>query len=536
MDKQTGRRVPFRLNAPQRQMLAVMEGQRASGKPVRVILLKARQWGGSTLVQMYMAWHQLVLHTGWNSFICGHQHVTSKAIKRMYNIMLSHYPADLAPDGGVPHFDKLEGQPHVQQLTSRECLVITGSSRSEDSLRGYDIAMAHLSEVAFWKASAQHNPEDVIRAVSGTVALKAGTVVVMESTANGVGDYFHDEWLRAQAGISDKTPVFVPWHMISLYRQPVADAAALWASLNDYERGLWQRGCTLEQINWYRHKRRECHTDAQMMSEYPTTDTEAFTATGFNPFDAETLDRFQATCLPAAITGEVQGNALTGKAALDDVKLVPAVTGCLKVWEDRLPHRAYLVTVDVGGRSSDSDYSVMAVWRLGNGKEGDKPTIVAQWRGHTDYDQLAWKAAQLAEYYHRAELVIESNTLKNDNARRGDGEYILDLIARAYPLVYRRSAQQLGFHTDRLSKRKMIAALIAAVRDGGYVERDQQAVNEMREYEERDGHFAARLGKHDDILMTRAIGIYLLMQGEVRRHIGSPAPPVNEFCLPLNRQ
>ena len=53
------------------------------GRPVRVILLKARQWGGSTLVQMYLAWMQLVRHQGWNSLICGHLHATSKGIKRM---------------------------------------------------------------------------------------------------------------------------------------------------------------------------------------------------------------------------------------------------------------------------------------------------------------------------------------------------------------------------------------------------------------------------------------------------------------------
>ena len=87
-DKQSGRNVPLILNRPQRRLLAVMENQRAAGRPVRVILLKARQWGGSTLVQMYLAWMQLVRHRGWNSLICGHLHATSKGIKRMYNLLL----------------------------------------------------------------------------------------------------------------------------------------------------------------------------------------------------------------------------------------------------------------------------------------------------------------------------------------------------------------------------------------------------------------------------------------------------------------
>ena len=256
-DKMSGRNVPLILNRPQRRLLGVMEEQRAAGKPVRVILLKARQWGGSTLVQMYLAWMQLVRHKGWNSLICGHLHATSKSIKRMYNLMLRHYPRELIEDGERLVFTKLEGQPNVQQIDARECLVLTGSSRSEDAVRGYDISMAHLSEVAFWQSSVMHNPDEVVRSVCGSIALKPETIIVLESTANGVGDYFHDEWLRAQMGRSDKVPIFVPWHEIGIYSVAVDDAQALWEQMDEYEHKLYEDGCTLEQINWYHQKRRD---------------------------------------------------------------------------------------------------------------------------------------------------------------------------------------------------------------------------------------------------------------------------------------
>ena len=108
-DKMDCCNVPLVLNRPQPRLLAVMEEQRVAGKPVRVILLKARQWGGSTLVQMYLAWMQLVRHTGWNSLICGHQHITSKGIKRMYNLLLRNYPCELLDDDEQLRFTKLEG-------------------------------------------------------------------------------------------------------------------------------------------------------------------------------------------------------------------------------------------------------------------------------------------------------------------------------------------------------------------------------------------------------------------------------------------
>lgn len=515
-DKTSGRNIPFVPNRPQRRLLAVMEQQRVAGQPVRVILLKARQWGGSTLVQMYLAWMQLARHRGWNSLICGHLHATSKSIKRMYNLLLRHYPPELLGDdvdGGPLRFSKLEGQPNVQQIAARDCLVITGSALSEDAVRGYDISMAHLSEVAFWKSSTMHSPDDVVRSVCGSVALKPDTVIVLESTANGVGDFFHDEWMRAGLGRSDKQPVFVPWHEIGMYSLPVDDAQALWQLMDDYEHQLWADGCTLEQINWYHHKRREYRTHQLMMAEYPGSATEAFAVTGNNPFDPEHLDRLEKGCiLPPLLVGDIQARGRRGLAAKVDIRLVKASNGLLQVWE--LPQgqqahlRRYMVVVDVGGRADTSDYSVIAVMAM---RQGTLPaTVVAQWRGHIDHDMLAWKAMQLAKFYNDALLVIESNTLTNEAARAGESEYILQELHSVYGNIYRRPSGQLGFHTNVKTKRKAVTALIAALRDASYVERDQVAVNEMRDYELRNGCYAARPGKHDDVLMTRAIALCVM--------------------------
>ena len=53
-DKRTGENVRFILNYPQRKTLIELERMRLADMPIRMIILKARQWGGSTLVQMYM--------------------------------------------------------------------------------------------------------------------------------------------------------------------------------------------------------------------------------------------------------------------------------------------------------------------------------------------------------------------------------------------------------------------------------------------------------------------------------------------------
>ena len=513
-DKLSGQNIRLVLNAPQRRLLAVMEQQRLAGRPIRVILLKARQWGGSTLVQMYMAWFQLVLHTGWNSVICGHKHNTSRAIKQMYRLLLRNYPEDLKDEHEQLKFANYEGSRDVQQLGGRDCLVICGSSRSEDAVRGFNLAMAHLTEVAFWASSAMHDPEDVMRSVLGTVLAEPDTIVVLESTANGVGNFFHNEWLRAQSGHSDKVAVFVPWHEIELYRQTVADPAALWASLDEYERRLWDEGCTLEQLAWYHSKRKEYGTHTQMMEEFPSNDIEAFSNTGNCVFDLGQLDRLRQTCLPPAVTGDIEGNWLSPGGA----HIVEQGNGPLQVWQQ--PEHdgtvlRYLVTVDVGGRSDKADWSVMAVFDL-HDRRNRRPEVVAQWRGHIDHDLLAWKAVHLAQCYDNALLVIESNTLETEYTEADGGQYILNVIGRQYGHLYSRSRdrkghRKFGFHTNRQTKRQAIYALIAAVREGQYVERCHGAIDEMCTYElTRQGGFEAMPGHHDDILMTRAIALQVL--------------------------
>lgn len=516
-DKTTCRNTKFLLNAPQRRLLAVMERERQAGRPVRVILLKARQWGGSTLVQMYMAWLQIVIHKQWNSLICGHLRNSSLAIKNMYNTLLRCYPREYVDEDVKLTFSNFEGSSTVKYLNGRDCLLVMGSSRSEDAVRGYDLAMAHLTEVAYWASTAMHSPEDVVRSVSGTVTMNPDTVVVYESTANGVGNFFHNEWLRAKGVGSDKVAVFVPWHEIEIYRMPVTDAGALWESLDEYERGLWDSGCTLEMIKWYHTKRREYSSHALMKAEFPSNDIEAFTSTCSSIFDRTLLDAFSKQ-VAYAESGDIAGDYMSDR----NIKFTPSPTGLLKMWADRdatAPAERYLTVVDVGGRSASADYSVIMVMDTHSDTPGVRPEVVAQWRGHIDHDLLAWKALHVARYYNNALLVIESNTLETECDDCDAGEFILNKLAACYRThLYRRRNKKPGFQTNRATKSQAVYQLLQAVRDKTYIERDQEAINEMATYERTpQGKFSAMKGCHDDIVMTRAIAMAVLEEKRLKR-------------------
>lgn len=465
-DKLSGVDIPFRLNAPQRRVLALIESQRTRRLPIRIIMLKARQWGGSTLIQMVMAWIQCVHHRNWNSLICAHVKDTAATIRGMYTKMLASYPEDMWTEEAKPQFKPFERSVNTRIIHGRGCKVTVGSSESQDAVRGLDCVMAHLSEVAFWTSGTTNSPEGLIRAVCGSIARVPDSLIVLESTANGVGNFFHSEWLRAERGESDKLPVFVPWYEIEIYKAPVADPDALLESLDDYERGLLKLGCSPEQIQWYRDKLSEYPSRELMAAEYPTTPAEAFTNTGRGVFSMEKIEALREECREPKAVGELSTGG-SGYGALTVKGFVPDSKGCLKVWS--FPDRSrrivdrYVVAVDIGGRSTASDFSVIAVIDR-CGSQG-LPEVVAQWRGHIDHDLLTWKAASIAQWYGEALLVIESNTLESENTEGEHGLFILSELNSVYHNLYRRrtfdkissaTEDRIGFHTNRATKSLVI--------------------------------------------------------------------------------
>ena len=552
-DKDSGTDIKFELNWPQRKALSVLETMRLNNEPIRMIILKARQWGGSTLVQMYMAWIQLMLVEGANSAIVAHLNSASLTIRAMYMRMIKHYPPKML---GLPNNAEISLSPFNASRTDytikrsreqvRNMIISVGSMQTPDSIRGSDIRLVHFSEVGVWKKTENRTPEEVIQATQSSVLNEPLTMVVMESTAKGENNLFHNEWKDATKGDSDKRPVFVPWFEIEKYRKPFyseenARDFVRWLIKNRNESytansrtepgkyfwWLWLQGATLEGINWYINQRKAYRDHDAMASEFPSDDIEAFATTGTTIFDRNAVKELEADCAPPKHRGELHARSIDGKDALVDVKFFNESNGELAIWEmpdTTFPHAdRYLVSVDVGGRSAKSDWSVIVVidrWGRTEGK-GDK--IVAEWYGHLRHDLLAWKMAQVATFYCNALLVVESNTFetKNIDTEGEHSAYILDQIGQVYRNLYARETppdsirqggrrRKWGFQTNMRSKPLIIDNLIRIVEDNLYVEREEDALTEYRVYQrDANGAMNAAEGEHDDRLMARAIGLYI---------------------------
>ncbi len=544
--------IPFILNRPQRRFVEQVESMRLAQRPIRLILLKARQWGGSTCSQLYMAWLQLIHKRGLNSLIIAHQGVGSDEIKDMFDRMIASYPMEMLqdpeeeirPETGDKRKEekKMVGVGKSRALfrvPQRNCKIKIGSAERPDSCRGGDYNLVHCSEVGIWRKTAGKSPEDILRSACSGILLEPYTMIVYESTANGTGNFFHNEYQAAKRGESQFEPMFVSWFDIEKYSMPFANeekrrqfAEELYegrfsdAATSDrrqpgaYLWWLWEKGATLEAIHWYVNERMKYGDHGLMASEYPSDDIEAFVHSGARVFDKYKVELLREGCSVPKFKGEI-----------DKEGFHPLSSGGWKIW--KLPEMPegftadsrYVTVVDVGGRSAKADWSVIAIFDRLPILTGEGPELVAQWRGHTDFDLLTEMAADASSFYKNALLVIESNTLETrDRDRDTDGDqsqFILNRLRERYCNLYARRGSEeavvrgaparYGFHTNTATKPMIIATLVKTVRESLYIERDETCLDEFLAYERRqNGSFGAISGHHDDLLMTRAIGLHII--------------------------
>lgn len=558
-NKDAGSDVLFRLRYPQRILVSRFEEKRRAGLPIRLILLKARQWGGSTTTQLYMAWLQFIHKRGLNSLIIAHQGTASDEIKDMFDTMIKAYPLELLYQMGATYNanePKLIGvgkSGSTSCVPQRNCKIKIGTAERPDGCRGGAYSLVHLSEVGIWKKTEGKSPEDIVRSACSGILLRPLTMIVMESTANGTGNFFHTEYsAAADPNIpSQFEALFISWFQIEQYSLPFENGEALrrfarWLYVNrkndnvlssreecgKYLWWLWEKGATLEAINWYVKERSGKNDHGVMASEFPSDDVEAFVHSGSMVFDKYQVEEFDKSCRPPRFIGDVYADGDEGESALENLRFNEDRQGQIWIWampeedDEVVITDRYLTVVDVGGRSANADWSVILVIDRVNMMEGGRPAVVAQWYGHCDIDRLTtWKAAQVAAFYNNSLLVIESNTLEtHDRERQVEGgdqsQYILNQISTIYPNLYARRQSEdeirqglprkYGFHTNIATKPMIISTLVKVIREHLYTERDKRCLDEYLTYERKpNGAYGAIVGKHDDLLMTRAIGLHI---------------------------
>lgn len=563
-NKEGGADIPFYLRHAQVKLCRVFEEMRLAGNAILVLLLKCRQWGGSTLTDVYMAWIQLFWKINWNSNIVGHMSTSAANVFAMYEKLINSLPIWLFYSLGEPYppeqkrFAGVGTTQNIREMVPRHCRIQTGSAINPESTRSADAAMVHLTEEAFFPETEKRTPAQIASASFSSVNTKLPfTFIVRESTPNGKNHYY-DEWEKTKKcnpltgePLSAYKGVFVAWYEIEDYRIPFRDdderadfLIELWRNRNDqqyhgdYFWWLWEKkGATLEGIRWYKNKLKTMASLEEMQQEFPSDDIEAFRFSGNQVFDMYRIDAMVDECYPPIFEGDIEGDSVLPDVppgqegfvtppCMQNIRLVERPGGPLRVWE--LPDDSeevidrYVVAVDIGGRHKKSDYHDIVVLDRYDLMYGGCEAVVAEWHGHCDPDQLAMRAAQIAAFYNDALLVVENNTAYSRyNNTEGDvSELFFPILRPLYDNLYsgnrskllkhRQKETKLGFNTNRSNKPAIIKHMVKVVRSHDYVEREKEALTEMSYYLFTDkGTYEAAPGYHDDRVMARAIALWV---------------------------
>lgn len=269
----SGKIAPLILNTPQQRLHRALEDMRQRTGKVRMLIPKARQWGCSTYVEA-RAYHQVTHDFGRRAFILTPAQDSTEAVFEMAQRFHTHCPPLLRPHASranarTLYFDRLDSGFEV------------GTAGAKTVGRGRTIQLFHGSEVAYWP-----NAESHMAGALEAVPDEAGTEIILESTANGVGGVFHD---LCRAAIRKSGPyemIFVPWFWHAGYRADMPEAwraAEAWRayarihSLNNAQvYWAWRKNASLAQASGAS----EDEPCWLFMQEYPATVQEAFQNSG----------------------------------------------------------------------------------------------------------------------------------------------------------------------------------------------------------------------------------------------------------------
>lgn len=267
-----GELVPFELNKAQLYIHAVAQKQKLEKGYVRIIVLKGRQQGMSTYIEGRFYW-QTTHRKGVKAFILTHE---DAATKNLFDMAQRYH------DNALPMVKPETGTQSAKELsfTGLDSGYAVGTAGTKAVGRSGTVQYFHGSEVAFWPHADTH-----ATGVMQSIPLLDGTEVFLESTANGIGNYFHSQWQLAERGDSDYIAVFLPWYWQDEYTRELDDDFQLTDEEFELLEAYKKDGLTAEHLHWRRYKIMEFtnsgdNGDWKFKQEYPFTAAEAFQTSG----------------------------------------------------------------------------------------------------------------------------------------------------------------------------------------------------------------------------------------------------------------
>jgi hypothetical protein len=489
--------VPFKLRTPQIKILESLSR--------RDVILKARQEGITSLILALFTIDFLFIENVRCVVISHEKDATTKLLRkvRFYldSVKLNY------PELDAFRLDTENKYELVNKYKNSIFYIGTAGARAFG--RGDTINNLHVSELSRWP-----DEEGLMTGLIQSVPT-SGRIVV-ETTANGVGDYFHNLWKKSNTQEAAFRPHFLSWFEDPKYTLPIFGGFVPTEEEQEIAKTYHLNN---EQLNWRRWKINELNGDIDLFNqEFPATPEEAFIVSG-NPIWSPTLlKKYLRRIEPSKWTGNIVGAY--------EVFFEENEKGYLRIWKKPIAGHTYVIGADVaegievpidGPKSERRDFSCGVVM------DRNTAEIVAVWHGHIDGDQFGRQMEALGRWYNFAFVGIERNF-----------QGLAPLMVMRdlnYPRIYYKErigsqgdpiTVDMGWKTTRETRPLMIDELSKWLREERIHIYDNEIVGEMLSFVRYpDGQGRAASNAFDDRVMALMIAIQMYIRNPMTE-LGNP--------------
>lgn len=432
--------VYFDLYDFQNDMLDIFHTNRMS------IFNCCRQIGKTTIVAGYIL-HYMIFNSEKSVAIVAHQRDQAKEILERIQRAFETLPLWIQP--GVRTYNK------TSMRFDNGSKVLAAASGSS-SVRGKSFSLLYVDEMAFID-----DIETFWEATYPTVASSFTSKVIITSTPNGMGNLFHQLWLKANHRDKSQRSTFIPYQ-IDWTAVPRKDPDRK-LSNEEYAK-QWKQ----DQIN--------------------NTSEDAF--------------KQEYMCLFLGSTNSlINGSTLS----ILDSSVIPPIHSTadgFMAYEEPKPQHIYVITIDTA-HGTGGDSSAFSVFDVTN-----KPfRHVAKYKNNqVDSTFYASIVHYYAKNYNNAWTLCETNDI---------GILVAKILFEALEYEYiimTNDTHKIGIRMTSVVKNVGCVAMKNLVESNTLNIVDADTVYELSTFEKQNNSYAAALGKHDDLAMTLVIFGWLTRQ------------------------
>lgn len=406
-----------------------------------IITLKSRQLGISTLAAAYSLW-LMIFHKDKNVLALATTQATARNLVSKTMFMYDQLPKWLK----LPAVEK-----NKLSLRLKNGSKITAKSSNADAARSEAVSLLLIDEAAFID-----NIEETFTAAQQTLA--TGGQCMALSTPNGIGNWFHQTWEKAETGENSFLPVKLPWTVHPERNQS-------WRDQQDSDLGPKMAG-------------QECDCD--------------FLASGDTVFETDDMAFYEQT---------YQKDPLERRG----------VDGNLWVWEGVDYSKSYMVVADVA-RGDSTDYSAFHIFDVDNAVQ------VAEYKGKIAPRDFGNMLVGIASEYNEALLVVENANIGWATIEQILEREYRNLFYSAtnnmetvesYMHKYERDKLVPGFTMSARTRPLVIAKMIEYIRDKSVTIQSKRLMGEMRVFVWKNGKAQAQVRYNDDLIMSCATALFV---------------------------